>query len=179
MMSNSCNKHVSYSERGLTLMEVIVALLVIAIFLIISMGFFIGQWRGGHSLKNQLEAHYFMMTAGKTVSDGIRMAETVEWVPDLETLKILPLSDDTNLTPSLDSYFVDDLDHDGIRDLYWRHLGASQPVASYVTGWKCVEVEPGLWEIFLQASVEGQAVIWRSMIRQRSNSTITRLAPLK
>lgn len=166
------------AECGLTLMEVIFALLITGIFLIMAMRFFTDQWRGARSLKNHLEAHYFVMTAGKTVSDVIRMAQTVEWVPDPGVLKVLPLPDDANLVPSLDFYFVNDLDHDGTRDLYWRHLGASQPVASYVTGWECKEVEPGLWEIFLKASVEGQTVIWRSMIRQRAHSTISHVTSL-
>ncbi|WP_291300799.1 type II secretion system protein J [Desulfosporosinus sp. BICA1-9] len=167
------NRNRNSSTAGLTLMEVLFALLITGIFLIIALRFLTDQWRGARSLKNHLEAHYFVMTAGTTVSDVIRTAQTVEWVPDPGVLKVLPLPDDVNLAPSLDIYFVGDLDHDETRDLYWRHLGASQPVASYVTGWECREVEPGLWEIFLQASVEEQTVIWQSMIRQRAHSTIS------
>ncbi|GAB6155376.1 type II secretion system protein [Desulfosporosinus burensis] len=181
MLSNSRNRNSncngSNAECGLTLMEVLFALLITGIFLIMALRFFTDQWRGARFLKNHLEAHYFVMTAGNTVSDVIRTAQTVEWVPDSGMLKVLPLPDDANLTPSLDIYFVADLDHDGTRDLYWRHLGASQPVASYVIGWECMEVEPGLWEIFLQASVEGQTVIWQSMIRQRAHSTICHGSP--
>lgn len=160
-------------EYGLTLLEVLFALLITGIFLILAMGFFTDQWRGARSLKNHLEAHYFVMTAGKTVSDVIRTAETVEWAAASGVLKVLPLPNDANLIPSLDTYFVSDLDYDGTKDLYWKHVNISQPVASHITGWKCMEVEPGLWEIFLQASVEGQTVIWRSMIRQRAHSILS------
>jgi len=132
-----------------------------------AMRLFTDQWRGSRALKNHLEAHYAIMTAGKTVSDAIRIAKTADWATDSRVLKVLPLPDDTNPLPTLDSYFIDDLDHDGKNDLYWRHSGVSQPVASYITGWKCVEVEPGLWEIFLQADTDGQIVTWKSVIRQR------------
>lgn len=173
MLLNRSNANDKHTNAGLTLLEVLFALIITGIFLIMALRFFTDQWRGARSLKNHLEAHYFVMTAGKTVSDVLRTAQTVEWVPDPGVLKVLPLPDDANLVPSLDTYFVGDLDHDQTRDLYWRHLGASQPVASYVTGWECREVEPGLWEIFLQASVEEQTVIWQSMIRQRAHSTIS------
>lgn len=178
MLLNSYKSKESYQDGGFTLLEVIAALFITGIFLIMALGFFMDQWRGGRALKNHLEAHYFVMTAGKTVSDVIRTAETVEWVPKPGVLNVLPLPNDANLAPSLDSYFVADLDHNRTADLYWKHLGTSQPVASFITGWECVEVEQGLWEIFLQASVEGQAVIWRSMIRQRVHSTIVRVTPL-
>ena len=168
----------SKAESGLTLLEVLFALLITGMFLIMAMGFFTDQWRGARSLKHHLEAHYFVMTAGKTVSDAIRTAETVEWVPESRILKVLPLPNSANLAPSLDTYFVGDLDYNGTKDLYWRHKNVSQPVSSYITGWNCVEVEPGLWEIFMQASMEGQTIIWESIIRQRAYSTLSHVTPL-
>ncbi len=159
-----------HPEGGLTLLEVLAALLISGIFLVTSMHLLTDQWRGAHALKNHLEGHYAVMTAGKTISDAIRMAKTLDWVADSEVLRVLPLPDNANPQPTLDSYFIDDLDRDGKKDLYWKHSGVSQPVASYMTGWKCVEVEPGLWEIFLQANVDGQRVTWQSVIRQRAYS---------
>jgi len=109
------------SERGLTLLEVLLALLISGIFLVISLRLLTDQWRGARALKNQLEAHYSVMTAGKTASDAIRMAKTVEWVKDSGVLRVLPMPDPTNLVPTLDTYFMDDLDQNGTKDLYWRH----------------------------------------------------------
>ena len=160
-------RRLGHSEQGLTLMEVLFALLISGIFLMIAMHLLTDRWRGSRALKNHLEAHYAVMTAGKTVSDAIRMAKTADWTTDSKVLKVLPLPDYANPQPTLDSYFIDDLDCDGKKDLYWKHSGVPQPVASYITGWKCVEVEPGLWEIFLQANVDGQIVTWQSAIRQR------------
>lgn len=180
MQSNRGNGSASDSEAewGLTLLEVLLALLIAGIFLSLAMSFFTDQWRGARSLKNHLEAHYSVMSAGKTVSDAIRTGQTVEWAPDSGALKVLPLPNNLDLKPSLDSYYVSDLDRDGVTDLYWKHKRIPQPLASYITGWECVEVEPGLWEIFLQANVEGQTVIWRSMIRQRTYPLLSHVTPL-
>jgi len=161
------------SERGLTLLEVLLALLISGIFLVTSMRLLTDQWRGARTLKNHLEAHYAVMTAGKTVSDGVRMAKTVEWVNDSGVLKVLPMPEDGNLIPTLDTYFIGDLDLDRTKDLYWKHLGVSEPLASFITRWECTEVEPGLWEVFLQANVNGQIVTWRSVTRQRVHSAVS------
>lgn len=154
-------------ERGLTLWEVIIALFLTGIILTVSLRLMTEQWRGGRGLSDYLEAHYAVLTAGETVSDAIRKAETVEWMSGSETLRVLPLPDDGNPVPRVDTYFIADLDRNGIMDLYWGHLGVSSPLASYLTKWKCTEVEEGLWEIFLEADVKGQKVVWRGVMRRR------------
>lgn len=161
------NRVVNHFECGFTLLEVLFAFLITGIFVVTILHLFTDQWRGTRSLNNHLEAHYAVMTAGYTISTEIRAAQTVNWVQDTKKLNILPLPNDTNPLPTLDSYFINDLDNDGIRDLYWRHSGTSQPIASNITGWECVEVEQGLWNVFLEASVKGQKVSWRCSVRQR------------
>lgn len=162
-----------FTERGFTLLEVLFALLISGIFLMTALRFLTDQWRGAHTLKNHLEAHYAVMTAGKTVSDEIRRAKTVEWVKDTAVLKVLPMPDEANLVPTLDSYFIDDLDRDGTKDLYWKHLSVAQPVASYISRWECKEGEPGLWDVFLEANVDGQIVTWRGVVRRRTYSPVS------
>ncbi|MFZ3132162.1 MAG: prepilin-type N-terminal cleavage/methylation domain-containing protein [Desulfosporosinus sp.] len=162
-----------YSECGFTLLEVLLALVISGILLITSLRLMTDQWRGARALKNHLEVHYSVMTAGKTVSDAIRMAETVEWIKESGVLKVLPLPNDANLVPTLDLYFIDDLDREGTKDLYWRHLGVAQPLASYIAQWECREVEPGLWEVFLEASVDGQSTTWRGVIWRRTYSPVS------
>lgn len=163
------SRKMGQSEAGLTLLEVLLALLISGIFLMIIMRLFTDQWYGARVLKNRLEAHYAVMTAGKTVSDAIRLSQTANWA-DPGVLEVLPLPDDSDSQPTLDSYFIADLDLDGQKDLYWRHSGVSQPVASYMIGWKCSEVEPGLWKIFLEAKADGQIVTWQVLIRPRAYS---------
>jgi prepilin-type N-terminal cleavage/methylation domain-containing protein len=171
------NRSGFYSERGLTLLEVLFALLISAIFLMTAMRLLTNQWRGARALKSHLEAHYAVMTAGKTVSDVIRMAKTVEWVKDTATLKVLPMPDETNPVPTTDYYFIDDLDWDGIKDLYWKHAGVSQPIAGYLTRWECREVEPGLWGILLEVSVDGQSLTWQGNVRRRTYSPVSSSSP--
>ena len=170
------------TERGFTLLEVLFALVISGIFCAIALRFLTDQWQGASTLKSHLEAHYAVMTAGKTVTDEIRKAQTVEWVRDPGVLKVLPMpielpSVDAPPLPSLDKdidkYFIDDADHDGTKDLYWKHLGISEPVASFMTRWECTEVEPGLWNVFLEACVDGQIARWRSVIRQRVYSRLS------
>lgn len=160
-------------EGGLSLLEVLVALVISTMLIMTSMRLMTDQWRGARALKNRLEAHYSVMTTGKTVSDAIRMAKTVEWVKASGMLKVLPMPDDTNPVPTLDSYFIDDLDRDGIKDLYWKHFNVSQPLASYILSWECSEVEPGLWEVFLEAIVDGQSATWRGVIKRRTYSPVS------
>ena len=162
-----------FTESGLTLLEVLFALVISGILLMTSMRLMTDQWQGARALKNQLEVHYSVMTAGRTVSDAIRMAKTVEWVKDSGVLRVLPMPDNANLVPTLDSYLIDDLDRDGTKDLYWRHLNVPQPLASYIMSWKCTEVEPGLWEVFLEGSVHGQSATWRGVVRRRTYSPVS------
>jgi len=166
------NRGSNYSKAGLTLLEVLFALVIYGILLMISMRLITDQWREARALKNHLEAHYSVMTAGKTVSDAIRMAKTVEWVKDSGVLRVLPMPDDANPVPTLDYYFIDDLERDGTKDIYWRHLGSSQPLASYISKWECTEVELGLWEVFLEAIVDGQSATWRGVILRRTYSPV-------
>ncbi|WP_242833071.1 hypothetical protein [Desulfosporosinus acidiphilus] len=116
------------------------------------------------------------MTAGKTVTDEIRRAKTVLWVQETCELKILPIIDEDNPEPTLDAYFIADLDYDGTQDLYWQHRGVAQPIASYLTSWECLEVGPGLWEISLKASVGGRNGTWQSIVRQRVYSKFSSLS---
>lgn len=165
------NRKTEYRERGLTLMEVLFALLIAGVFLMLALGLFINQWRGARALQNRLEAHYSVLTAGKTLSDAVRMSEQVTW--EGGRLKVLPLPDKATSQPALDSYFLDDLDGDGHKDLYWRHAEVSQPVASHLLSWECKEVEPGLWKIVLLAEAGGQRAAWQTFIRRR----VTGLVP--
>jgi prepilin-type N-terminal cleavage/methylation domain-containing protein len=155
-------------EDGFTLLEVLSALLITGIFLLSALSLFEEQWKGARILKGQLEAHYAVMSAGKTISDEIRRAKKVEWVNETCELEVLPMPDEANPIPTQDSYFIADLDRDGTKDFYWRHLGVSQPIASYLTSWESREVEPGLWDVSLKAIANGQKAMWRLVIRQRA-----------
>lgn len=167
------NRKTECREWGLTLIEVLFALLITGIFLTLAMALFVDQWRGARVLKDGLEAHYSVMTAGKTLADAVRMSQQVTWEERGRRLTVLPLPEEAASEPTRDSYFLGDLDGDGQNDLYWRHAEVSQPVASHLLSWECREVEPGLWKIVLQAKVGGQKAAWQTFVRRRA----TGLAP--
>lgn len=163
----------SEKDDGFTLLEVLLALVISGILLMTSMRLITDQLRGARALKNHLEAHYSVMTAGNTVSNAIRMAKTVAWINDYGVLKVFPMPNNAYPAATQDSYYMDDADKDGIIDIYWKHLGSPQPLASHISKWECKEVEPGLWEVVLEASVDGQIVTWRSITRQRVLSAVS------
>ena len=154
-------------EAGFTLIEVVCALVIAGIFLTGALSLLHEQWKLAHDLKSRLEAQYSLLTAGKAVSTAIRHAQTIEWNKATRELKVLPLPDAVEGQPTQDTYYISDLDYNGIKDLYWKHKGVSQPLASYVNSWDLVEVEPGLWDLFLQVSCSGQSSSWKLSIRQR------------
>lgn len=155
------------ADGGMTLLEVVFALLIASIFLTSALSLLNDQWKSANALRSQLEGHYASLTAGETIAAEIRRAKTVQWLSDRKELVILPLPDEDNPNPTQDSYFIADLDNDGTKDLYWKHLGVSQPIASYLTNWESLEVKPGLWEVSLHISAGGQNALWKMRIRQR------------
>jgi len=150
---------------GFTLLEVVLALVIWGIMLSLGLRLITEQWRGAREIKERLEAQYAVMTAGKTVADAVRSAQSIQWVSP-GVLKVLPWPDSGTLTTDL--YYIADKDYDGVKDLYCEHLNVANPVASRITTWACREVEPGLWEIFLQATVGKEQVGWRGIVRQRT-----------
>lgn len=152
-------------ERGFTLLEVLLALLISGIFLSLALRLFLDQWRGARALKERSEIQYALVTAGRTVSDAIRSAQTVQWASP-GVLHILPWPDGGTFTTDL--YYIDDKDRDEIKDIYWEHLNVANPVASRITGFTCTEVEPGLWQVFLKAVSGQQTATWEGLIRQRT-----------
>ncbi|MGC7873511.1 PilW family protein [Desulfosporosinus sp. SYSU MS00001] len=156
------------NKDGFTLLEVLSGLLIAGIVLISALNLLAGMWKEARTLKGQLEVQYALLTAARTVGDEIRRAKSVQWVKETCELKLIPsIIEEENPSQIVDSYFVADLDGDGIRDLYWKHMGVSQPIASFLTGWESVEVEPGLWEIVLKVTVDKQSVTWKQVVRQR------------
>lgn len=162
-MRRGMYKWMKKSTAGMTLLEVLFALLISGIFLSTALYFLVGQWRAAKDLKDRLEVQYALVSAGKTVSDAIRTAQGIRWV-EPGILKVSP--PETVFTP--DRYYLDDKDFDGIIDLYCEHLNVPNPVASRITAWECKEVEPGLWQVRLQASQGSQQVEWEGLIRQRT-----------
>ncbi len=58
------NHSTKENSQGFTLLEVILALLIIGIFFGVVLGFFTEQWRSHQAIKEKMEAHYAAMVAG-------------------------------------------------------------------------------------------------------------------
>lgn len=151
------------NEAGFSLAEVLAALAIIGIILSFALPLFTDQWRITREIKDRMEAHFAVLNAGRTVSDAIRQAQTVEW-DNSGVLRILPV----NETIRKDYYYIADKDYDGIKDLYIEHYGVPNPISSRIIAWNCAKGEAGLWTITLQAQVGRQTVKWTGTIRQRT-----------
>lgn len=151
-------------EAGFTLLEVLAALIINGILLVSLLPVLTGVWRGYYEDKHRLELQYSLVDAGRTVTDAIRTAKTVESLSSGK-LKVETWDHFGQLTT--DYYYVDDRDYDGIKDLYRDHVVPS-PVASRITRFACEEVEPGLWQISLEADWGGQKRVWNSTVYRRS-----------
>ncbi|WP_434511817.1 type II secretion system protein [Desulfitobacterium sp. AusDCA] len=79
------------NEAGYTLAEVLTALVIIGIILSFALPLYTDQWRIAREVTDRMEAHFAVLNAGRTVSDAIRQAKTVEW-DNSGTLRILPLN---------------------------------------------------------------------------------------
>ncbi|WP_434511825.1 type II secretion system protein [Desulfitobacterium sp. AusDCA] len=150
------------NEAGYTLAEVLTALVIIGIILSFALPLYTDQWRIAREVTDRMEAHFAVLNAGRTVSDAIRQAKTVEW-DNSGTLRILPV----NQGIRQDYYYIADKDYDGIKDLYIEHYGVPNPISSRIIAWNCAKGEAGLWTITLRAQVGRQTVNWTGMIRQR------------
>ncbi|NMA69981.1 MAG: type II secretion system protein [Desulfitobacterium sp.] len=152
-------------NEGFTLLEVIVALLIIGVFFGVILGLFTEQWRSHRVMKDKMEAHYAAMIAGRMVSDAIRGAEHVQWVlkGNKWILEITPSGE--NFT---DEYYIEDKHRSGVKDFYREHLRTPNPYVTGIENWECIEGEAGLWTISVVAKAGEQEVSYVTKIKARS-----------
>ncbi len=158
------NLQATRAQQGFTLWEILMTLVISGVLLAATLPILTGVWRGNLEDKRRLELQYSLLAAGRTVADAIRTAKTVE---RLSTGKIKVVYWDNNGRLTTDYYYVDDRDYDGIKDLYREHVVPS-PVASWISSFVCDEVDPGLWQIKLEATWGGQTRLWQVMVKQRT-----------
>ena len=148
---------------GFTLLEVLLAALIAGIFLAVALRLLTEQWKWAERSKQFSELQYSVVTAGRTLVNAVRSARSVRSSAPA-VLEVLPWPESGS--SAWDSYYVADKDFDGIKDLYWEHLNVPNPLTSRITGLTCVEIQPGLWQITLQATWGDQAINWSATVRQ-------------
>ncbi len=156
---------IKIKDQGFTLLEVLLALLISCSLLVLSLRLLTDQWRGAKEIKDRQEIQYALLTAGETISAAIRSAQKVQSTKP-GVLEVLPWPEAGYFKADL--YYIADKDYDGIPDLYCEHLNVPNPVASRITALSCTEVEPGLWQVTVQARMNQQQATWQRLIRRRT-----------
>lgn len=157
-------------EQGLTLLEVLAALMIFSIILITGLRLLDYFQAEKNELKEYAELEYSLTVGGQAVTKAIRQSQKVEWLKG-DMLRVKPAPAYPGQTVSdqeRDLYYIGDKDKDGIPDIYCEHLSVANPIASRVSGFKCYEVEAGLWQIKLTGRWGEKNIEWETWVRQRS-----------
>lgn len=150
-------------NKGITLLEVLLSLVITGIIVNMVLSLYLDQYRLISEVRQKAELRYTVFKAGQVLTSAITKAEKVSWING-DTLVTKYLQGDYLIT---DSYYLDDKDADGNSDLYRKHFGVSNPIVTGLTEISVLEERRGLWEIRLIASKGSQRSEWVKKVRQR------------
>ncbi|MCM1566945.1 MAG: prepilin-type N-terminal cleavage/methylation domain-containing protein [Dehalobacter sp. 4CP] len=153
------------NDKGFTLLEVLVSLVITGIVAAMVFQLYISQYRMAKGLMADADLSFAAVRAGQVLTAAISTAESVVW-----TGKVLRINYLENGKAMTDSYYLADKDFNGVPDLYREHLGVPTPVASRIYEFYCTGVKDGLWQISLVAEQAENAVTWQRTVRVRSSS---------
>ncbi|NLM22059.1 MAG: prepilin-type N-terminal cleavage/methylation domain-containing protein [Peptococcaceae bacterium] len=149
-------------DKGLTLLEILLSLVILGIIAGIVLQFFVSQYRFVDNVAAGSELNYSLLRAGEVLTSTVNVSEKVVWRDN--TLIVTYKMTQNKYT---DSYYLADKDFDGKLDLYREHLGVPNPIASGMINFNCREVSPGLWAIKLEACYGEQNAEWERYVRQK------------
>ena len=158
-------------QKGFTLLEVLLALILIGILLAMGLGTTLQLQNESETLQNRLELQYSLFNGGQTLVKAMSSAQQIEWQSGTQTLKILPWPTDSSIIlqeKDKDLFYIADKDRNGVTDLYREHLKAPNPIASRITRLECEEVSPGLWRLKLTAQWGRETLTWETLVYQRT-----------
>ncbi|RJE48367.1 MULTISPECIES: prepilin-type N-terminal cleavage/methylation domain-containing protein [unclassified Dehalobacter] len=153
------------NDKGFTLLEVLVSLVITGIVAAMVLQLYISQYRMAKELMADADLSFAAVRAGQVVTAAVSTAESVVW-----TGKVLRISYLENGKAVTDSYYLADKDFNGVPDLYREHLGVPNPVASKICEFQCTGVMDGLWQISLTAAQAEKTVYWQRTVRVRNSS---------
>ncbi|AFV01451.1 hypothetical protein UNSWDHB_2139 [Dehalobacter sp. UNSWDHB] len=164
-MTGLTKKTVQQNDKGFTLLEVLVSLVITGIIAAMVFQLYISQYRMAKGLMADADLSFAAVRAGQVLTAAVSTAESVAWAG--KVLRINCLEDGKIIT---DSYYLADKDFNGVLDLYREHLGVPIPVVSRICEFHCTGVREGLWQISLTAAQAERAVYWQRTVRVRSSS---------
>ncbi len=150
-------------DKGITLLEVLLSLIITVIIVNMVLSLYLDQYRLISEVRQKAELRYAVFKAGQVLTSAITKAEELSWING-DTLVTKYLQGEYLIT---DYYYLDDKDADGNLDLYRKHFGVSNPIATGLTEISVLEERKGLWEIRLIASKGSQRSEWVKKVRQR------------
>lgn len=150
-------------EKGITLLEVLIALVIVGIIVSLILRLFVDQLRFSSEFRTRMELQYSITRAVQVLTDEIKKAREIEW-SESGKLKLTLCSENGFYD---DFFYIADKDFDGRPDLYREHFSVPNPVATGIKELSCREVKNGLWEITLRAGGKNQEITWNTLIRQR------------
>ena len=153
-------------ERGMTLLEVLFALLITSLISFALLKLYIGQYRLLAVIKDQTILEFALLRSEQVLIRAVGEAQSVCWSGGI--LSVIPsaVPADASFDPT-DKFYVDDKDRDGKKDLYWERRSGVNPIATGITDMNCQEIAAGLWQITLRAA-EGKEIKVREIrVRQR------------
>lgn len=152
-------------NRGFTLLEILLALVIIGIMTGMLLHFYIQEYRASLDLEKKAELQFALLRANQVLELAVRTAGAINFSAD-EGLAVTPVSVH-NPGAGCDFFFVADKDGDGKNDLYRKHLGITNPVVTGITSIDCREIKPGLWQLTIEAAEGNVFYISHRIIKQR------------
>ncbi len=150
-------------DRGITLLEVLLSLVITGIIVNMVLSLYLDQYRLLTEVRQKAELRFAVFKANQVLTSAITKSEEISWING-HTLLTRYLQGEYLIT---DYYYLDDKDGDGTQDLYRRHLGISNPIVTGLTEMSVQEVVKALWQIDLKASFGSQECESTKKVRQR------------
>lgn len=148
-------------DRGITLLEVLISLVITGVIVSVVLTFYISQYRLNGEVMVGAEWNYSLVRSGQVLASAIRSGEVVEW-----TDKGLQITYHSEGRVIKDIYYLADKDFDGTVDLYREHLAVPNPIASGLKAFSVTEIKKGLWLINLEATDGKNKASWVRKVRQ-------------
>ncbi|MGI6449527.1 MAG: prepilin-type N-terminal cleavage/methylation domain-containing protein [Desulfitobacteriia bacterium] len=162
-MSRWKGKRLQDRERGLTLLEVLLSLVLTGVIAGVVLMFYISHYRLAVQVRTESELEYSLVRAGQVLASAVRSGNRINWSKGILTISYRQVDEKV----IEDQYYLADKDLNGIQDLYREHLNVPNPIASGLSAFTCTEIQKGLWKISLKAREGEKEICWERIVKQK------------